>query len=209
MRRRLRLGTLVVLAGLGVAAFAVASRSHSSQPLRADAGTAAEWRGLVGSPRPPAGSTERVLVVLRAPSLASQVAAAGGVASDADERRFASAALAAQQQLVSALVAKGVSVRPRFRYTRLLNGFSAEVDAHSLSLIERARSVRGVYPVRAAYPAALKPGRPGLLARGLGVRPDLSLGGFDGSGVTIALLDTGVDRSTPFLHGRILDGADI
>jgi minor extracellular serine protease Vpr len=209
MRRRLRLGTLVVLAGLGVAAFAVASRSHSSQPLRADAGTAAEWRGLVGSPRPPVGAAQRVLVVLRAPSLASQVAAAGGVASDTDERRFTSVALAAQQQLVSALVAKGVAVRPRFRYTRLLNGFSAEVDAHSLSLIERARSVQGVFPVRAAYPAVLKPGHPDLLARGLGVRPDLSLGGFDGSGVTIALLDTGVDAPTPFLHGRILDGVDI
>ena len=62
MRRRLRLGTLVVLAGLGVAVFAVASRSHSSRPLRADAGMAAEWRGLVGSPRPPVGVAQRVLV---------------------------------------------------------------------------------------------------------------------------------------------------
>ena len=208
MRRRLRLGTLLVLAALGVAAFAVSSRSRSSARVEAGAGTAAQWQGLVGSTRAPVTETQRVLVVLHAPSLASQVAAAGGVASDADERRFSAAAVAAQQQIVSALVAKGASVRPQLRFTRLLNGFSATVDAHSLSLIGRAKSVEGVYPVRAAYPAAIAPGH-GLVQRGLGIRPDLSLGGFDGSGVTIALLDTGVASTTPFLHGHVLDGADV
>jgi subtilisin family serine protease len=208
MRRRLRLGGLLALAGVGVAAAVVASRGGSPEPLRAGAGKPEQWRGLVGSPRPAVAGSERVLVVLRAPSLASQVAAAGGRAGDSDERRFSAVAVAAQQQALSRLIAKGVKVRPQFRYTRLLNGFSAAVDAHSRSLIERAPQVLGVYPVRAAYPAAV-PGPGGLLARGLGARPDLSLGAFDGSGVTIALLDTGVDAGTPYLHGHVLDGADI
>src|SRR5690242_3619633 len=163
MRRRLRLGGVLVLAAIGVAAFAVASRSHSSPSSRADVGVAADWRGLVGSPRPPVAAPERVLVVLPAPALASQVAGSGGAASDADERRFSAAALAAQQQIVSGLVAKGAVVHPQFRYTRLLNGFSAALDAHSLSLVERAEAVLGVYPVRAAYPAALAPPRRDLL----------------------------------------------
>ena len=33
--------------------------------------------------------------------------------------------------------------------------------------------------------------------------------GFDGHGVTIALLDTGVDASHPYLHGRVLPGIDL
>jgi hypothetical protein len=208
MRRRLKLGTLLVLAALGVAAFAVSSRSRPAPRIAGGAGTAVQWRGLVGSPRAPIAETQRVIVVLHAPSLASQVDSGGGVASDVDERRFAAAALAAQQQIVSALVAKGASVRPMLRFTRLLNGFSATVDAHSLSLISRSKAVEGVYPVRAAYPAEV-PRSHDLVQRGLGIRPDLSLGGFDGSGVTIALLDTGVDATTPFLHGHVLEGADL
>src|SRR5581483_2798114 len=44
---------------------------------------------------------------------------------------------------------------------------------------------------------------------GSGHRPDLGISGVDGRGVTIALLDTGVDRSVPYLRGRVLPGIDI
>ena len=46
-------------------------------------------------------------------------------------------------------------------------------------------------------------------AREFGERPNSTLPDKDGRGVTIALLDTGVDRAQPFLRGRVTGGIDI
>ena len=154
---------------------------------------------------------QRVIVVLKAPSLAQQVAAAGGIASTADERRWTSAAYAAQQQLITALSVQGIGIKPEYSFARVLNGFSAALDPGAIALLERSDAVAGVYPVRAAFPASVSSSVLESPSYGpaSGHRPNVQLPGYDGRGVTVALLDTGVDRAQPYLRGRVLPGIDV
>src|SRR5256885_197306 len=75
----------------------------------------------------------------------------------------------------------------------------------------RTPGVGGVWAVRAAFPATegLAPLSPDEIRNALAYRPRTSLAGFDGNGVSIALLDTGVASGTPFLHGHVLPGLDL
>ena len=109
------------------------------------------------------------------------------------------------------LAANGIGVHPDYSFTRVLNGFSAALDPRAVALLQREPEVAGIYPVRAAYPATVSSAvlESKQFARGQGRRPDVDLPGFNGRGVTIALLDTGVDRSQPYLHGRVARGIDL
>jgi hypothetical protein len=204
------LGAVAVLAGVAAAAvLTVPPREGGAAPhARSAASAAAAWSGLVGGARAPVATGQRVLVVLTAFSLADRVARAGGLASDRDERRWSAAAFAAQQQFVTDLAREGVQVKPEFRFTRTLNGFSAVLDPRAIALLERTPGVKGVYPVRVAFPASVSSRvlRGGAFAA---QRPDIRLAGITGRGVTIALLDTGVDLGKAYLHGRVLDGFDV
>ncbi|HZT46317.1 MAG TPA: S8 family serine peptidase [Gaiellaceae bacterium] len=195
--------SLVALAAIAVAAVLVAPAGGGGAASPRQPGDAAGWSGLVGAARAPVATGQRVLVVLSAFSLADRVTRAGGRASDADERRWTAAALAAQGQFISNLGAQGVSIRPEFRFTRTLNGFSATLDARAIAALERLPGVKGVYPVRVAYPAAT-----GSTDRG-GSSAAVRLAGIAGRGVTIALLDTGVDLHKASFRGHVLGGIDV
>jgi len=172
---------------------------------------ASAWRGLVGSPRQQVAVGQRVIVVLNSPSLADRVASVGGQATEAQQRQWTAAALAADNLLITRLAQQGVKIRPEFRYARVLTGFSAPLDPRALALLERAPEVAGVYPVRIAYPASLSSTmiERGRLAPGAGVRANVVLPGFDGRGVSIALLDTGVEATHPYLLGQVGEGQDV
>jgi subtilisin family serine protease len=208
---QLALLLLVVLGAVLVALLArEVTRDDDPAPTEARGLDASAWNGLVGSERPDVAVGDRVIVVLDGPSLAQRVTRAGGLAGSVQQRRWTAAALAAQQQLIAELALQGIRVRPDFRYTRVLAGFSAVLDARAVALLERRDDVEGVYAVRVAYPAAEEtplldadqeqPGR---------YDPDVGLPGYGGRGVTIALLDTGVDRFHPALHGRVREGFDV
>jgi subtilisin family serine protease len=171
---------------------------------------ASSWKGLIGTERPEVAVGERVIVVLKGPSLAQRVARAGGLAGGMKQRRWTASALAGQQQLIAELAIQGIRVRPEFTYTRVLAGFSALLDARAIAVLEKRDDIEGVFAVRTAYPAVedaplLKPDE----AQPSRYDPDVGLPGHGGRGVTIALLDTGVDRFHPALHGRVLEGFDV
>ena len=210
--RRREAPQLGLLAGLALAATLLTvgagagSAGHEQEDLSASA-----WRGLVGSPREQVAVGQRVIVVLNSPSLADQMAAAGGQATEAQQRRWTAAALAADNLLIARLAQDGVRVRPEHRYARVLTGFSAALDPRAVAFLERAPEVVGVYPVRVTYPASVSATliEKGGLAAGVASRPGVTLPGFNGRGVTVALLDTGVDAKHPYVLGQVSGGYDV
>ena len=215
MRMRLRrreapqlgvLGAIALAATLLSVAAGAGGASHDGGHAAASA-----WRGLVGTPRQQVAVGQRVIVVLNSPSLADRVAAAGGAATEAQQRQWTAAALAADNLLITRLAQAGVKIRPEHRFARVLTGFSAPLDPSAVALLDQAPEVTGVYPVRVAYPASVSSTliEKERLAAGAGSRANVSLPGFDGRGVTIALLDTGVEATHRYLLGQVAEGYDV
>ena len=207
---RTRLRTLAAALAVVVALLAAGGGQGAESPAAPEVGAAA-WRGFVDGERSAVAVGERMIVVLRNPSLADRVAEAGGRATESAMRTWTAAALAAQKQIAARLSREGIRLVPEYVYTRTFNGFAAPIDGRALALLERDPDVLGVYPVRAAYPASLSRAelRGPQFGVGGGRRIDLGVAGFDGRGVTVALLDTGVDATHPFIRDRLLDGVDI
>jgi subtilase family protein len=202
-RAERRIVVLLVVVAAGATTALLAAR-HSGTPPSVP--TQSSWRELV-SPQPNVSVGDRVIVVLRAPSLAQRVAAAGGRVSVERERAWTKAVQSTQRILLARLAVRGVAVHTELSFTRVLDGFSAELPVSAVPLVERDPGVAGVYPVRVAYPASLSV-RPLVAGAPPGIHA-LASAGIDGRGVTVALLDAAVDRKVPSLGGRLLPGIDL
>lgn len=200
MRRRPSL-TIPVLIAIAVAAVLVVRHDDRHIPSYSEATT---WRGLVGEAHPQVTIGQRRIVVLRTPSVAQRLAS-GKLATEQQERAWAAQAYAAQQQVLVKLAAHGLGVRPDYSYARVLDGFSAVLDPRAEALLEQDPEVVGIYPVRAAFPATVSSAK---LIPAVAPTP-VALSGYNGRGVQIALLDTGVDLSQPYLGGRVQSGIDV
>ena len=192
--------------GAAAAALVLGAAGGRAQEAPSTSVDKAGWQGVLGV-RAPVSTAQRYVVLLKSASLAQQVRAAGGRASEQQTRAWSTAEVAEQEQFLARLAAVGARIAPEYRYTRVVNGFSARLDPTSLALLDADREVLGVYPVRIAYPAQSGESSDG------GVLPtavaDLEIAGLDGSGVTVALLDTGVDPSHPYLRQRVVAGVDV
>jgi Subtilase family/Peptidase inhibitor I9 len=197
----------LVAAVTALAAAIAATGGRSAAPADRAAPPSAGWQGLLGvRPQPQLG--DREIVVLRLASLADRLRAAEGVATEAQEKAWTRDAQRAQQRVLRGLTAYGVPVEPEQSYVRVFNGFSAALDAGAVAALERDPHVAGVYPVRAAYPAAASAPVPSL-GVGPAATAGVSLRGFDGAGVSVALLDTGIDVAHAYLQDKLLPGIDV
>jgi minor extracellular serine protease Vpr len=186
-------------------ALAVGAVGGRAQQQPAQSVDEAGWQGVLGV-RASVSTAQRYVVLLRPPSLAARVRAAGGRVSEREMRAWSASAVAQQEQFLARLAAVGARIAPEYRYTRVVNGFSARLDPTSAALLDGDREVTGIYPVRIAYPAQAAGPEGGVLPSAVA---DLEIAGLDGSGVTVALLDTGVDPSHPYLRQRVLAGVDV
>src|SRR2546423_5730641 len=135
------------IVALGALAFVIgAGGTRTSLPTLSS--TVAAWRGLAGSARPKVDVGQRVIVVLKAPSLAQRVARAGGRATDSQERQWTTSALAAQQQVLATLAQHGVQVRGDYYYSRVINRVSAALHSQAGAPLGREAPGGRVYPGR-------------------------------------------------------------
>jgi hypothetical protein len=205
---RAEAGYVAVLAVLAAAATAalLAAGGRGAQAPSFASSSAQSWHGLVGS-RPRVSLGRRVIVVLKTPSLGERVAAVGGAVDIEQELAWTKVVASAQRLLVSRLALRGIIVHPILSFTRVLDGFSAVVPASVIPVVERDSDVAGVYPVRVAYPVTIPASS--LTAEAADAGSALASAGIDGRGVTVAILDTGVDSQPAVLRGRVLPGIDL
>ena len=65
----------------------------------------------------------------------------GGEATEKEMVAWTTSAVAQQEQFLARLAAAGARIAPEFRYTKVVNGFSARLDPTSLALLDRDREV--------------------------------------------------------------------
>jgi subtilisin family serine protease len=128
-------------------------------------------------------------------------------------------ALAAQRQSFrTEAAAKGILLTERFVYDNLFNGLSVAVKASSIPTLRTLSSVEAVYPVESiSLPETQPEPSPELATAIAQTQADVAQNslGLTGTGVRVAIMDTGFDYDNPDLGGcfgpgcRLVQGYDL
>lgn len=125
-----------------------------------------------------------VIVEFEGPALAERVVERGRM-STLDQRNYTAALRSRQAEVVSRVQQAGGAVIGQF--TKAYNGVQVQVPASELAELRKASGVKAIHPVRTYYPAL---DHSTEIIRADAVWKDT---GYTGEGVTIAVIDTGID----------------
>jgi len=120
--------------------------------------------------------------------------------------------LASQKSVVGALQDSNIEIKHQYH---IINGITAEIPAESIEEVADLPDVECVYldreihlidPREAEEPAqAGSAGSAELAAEsGKGTEESVWAEGIDGSGIVVAVIDTGIDKNHPDLYGKII-----
>jgi len=129
-------------------------------------------------------------------------------ASANDEAKYRAKLQQEKQAFRAAAAAAGIQFKERYAYDVLWNGLSVEIAPRDLLALSRVPGVATVYPVETVAipdpPVAMDPGEsaPELLtAIKMTGADDAHAAGITGTGVNVAVMDTGIDYNHPDLGG--------
>ncbi|HZB28705.1 MAG TPA: S8 family serine peptidase [Streptosporangiaceae bacterium] len=172
---------------------------------------------LVAPPRPANaadGGDRQVIIELDAPPVTAAPSAAAGAARTKQEIAQArSRAAAAQRDVADRAAAADIRLGKRRSITDLVNAIAATVPAADVARLARLPGVRAVHPDRLVR-ASTDVSAPLIGAPDVWKRTDDQGRPAKGAGVTVAVVDTGVDYTNPSLGGgfgpghRVVAGND-
>lgn len=157
---------------------------------------------------PPSASANKIVVIVQLQQDPLAVQKAKAAKGEIKSFSVAKSQLEKEQATFSAAVKK-LGASPRTRYSEVFNGFSLLIPANQVEKLLTLPGVKAIYPNHRVYAAPLKSITPNMDESA----PFIGAGrywaqGFEGAGVKVGVIDTGVDYRHPSLQGAYQGGYD-